>query len=85
MPPDPNGERKNPYAAPELPPLRGYWSRFFPAMGRAIRQYRRDMRRQEIGLAAQLWAWFSLFGLLTILLAIITGGAILLYSTLVAI
>lgn len=54
-------ERLNPYAPPEIRPLRGYWARFFPAVRRALSRYRTEMRREKMGIFAQLSAWLALF------------------------
>jgi hypothetical protein len=72
--PDADRTEENPYASPQLQPLRGYWSRFFPALRRAIRRYQDDMRREEIGAFDQLRAWAALLFLLALVLGIIASS-----------
>lgn len=53
----PHNPLLNPYASPDIKPLRGYWARFFPAIVRAFRRYRYEMRRGKMGLFAQFRAF----------------------------
>ena len=72
----PNADRtdENPYASPQLQPLRGYWSRFFKALRRAFQRYQDDMRREEIGTFEQLRAWAALLFLLALVLGILASS-----------
>ena len=65
----------NPYATPDLPRIPSYWARLLPALRRAFRHYRMQMRAEKVTPLQELRAWLAL--LFYILLAAATTAVII--------
>ena len=69
--------KPNPYATSDLPPVRGYWPRFWSSLKRAAKFYRRQVRREGVSLREEIVAWLTLLLLFVFVLGLI---AMLLYA-----